>query len=372
MDQKLNELGGRSGPSNDHVSAPPRHVSIGIVSLILIIIAAFAFSARFTPDVFITWVSLIWMSAVPAQIISALFLNFEHPRIFATLAQPFKGLVFFVGTAFVALLITAVIITFAGTNLMLPPPMLIMYAILSIAVTFWWLIIWGGWPFSADSTHPVLSAAALLVGIYALTLAIFCVFFDFGFLKGAPVYVSALDPQGLLSAWTPLVFAVTSVAVLLLFVQLDFWPVTILSGGARQAIFGLWAFAIIVPIAAIIQYVVTMALDIDGIAFLLHGPIAYIFGFLIVGQLMQNKSFVQKVQPMRGVLLAATGFASGSITVLAYRIAAPWLSGAPLAAGGPAYALELWTATALLAVTFPLITAFAGGAAFWPLVRGGR
>ncbi|MBS0282101.1 MAG: hypothetical protein JSR25_13120 [Proteobacteria bacterium] len=37
--------------------------------------------------------------------------------------------------------------------------------------------------------------------------------------------------------------------------------------------------------------------------------------------------------------------------------------------GGPRYELELWVATALLAVTFPLIVVVTGYFDFWPLKR---
>ena len=48
---------------------------------------------------------------------------------------------------------------------------------------------------------------------------------------------------------------------------------------------------------------------------------------------------------------------------------APVVTGVPLPPGGPRYELELWVATALLAVTFPLIVVVTGYFDFWPLKR---
>ena len=38
-----------------------------------------------------------------------------------------------------------------------------------------------------------------------------------------------------------------------------------------------------------------------------------------------------------------------------------------LTSGTPQYSLELWTASAMLAITFPLMVAFADYFAFWPI-----
>jgi hypothetical protein len=53
-----------------------------------------------------------------------------------------------------------------------------------------------------------------------------------------------------------------------------------------------------------------------------------------------------------------------------YLAAAPLLTGRALASGAPAYELELWLASAMLAVTFPLIVLATDFLAFWPLRRG--
>ena len=39
------------------------------------------------------------------------------------------------------------------------------------------------------------------MGSYVVTAVLFEVFFDYGWLKGAPVYDAALDPAGLFNAW---------------------------------------------------------------------------------------------------------------------------------------------------------------------------
>ena len=44
----------------------------------------------------------------------------------------------------------------------------------------------------------------------------------------------------------------------------------------------------------------------------------------------------------------------------------------PLAAGPPAYDLEVWLANALLSVTFPFLIYYAVFFGYWPLVRPPR
>ena len=63
--------------------------------------------------------------------------------------------------------------------------------------------------------------------------------FNFGFLRGAPVYVAALDPQGLFNVWKALVFCVTIVAAMFLIVDFDLWPLTMFPKVMRQPVLGI-------------------------------------------------------------------------------------------------------------------------------------
>jgi hypothetical protein len=53
-----------------------------------------------------------------------------------------------------------------------------------------------------------------------------------------------------------------------------------------------------------------------------------------------------------------------------YEFALLFLAGGPLAAGPEAaYAHEIWVATAMLGITFPVINFVSGAFDFWPIKR---
>jgi hypothetical protein len=73
-------------------------------------------------------------------------------------------------------------------------------------------------------------------------------------------------------------------------------------------------------------------------------------------------------QPVKGLLGLVVAIISGAILPKIYWALAPALSG-ELVAGAPNYQYELWLASALLAMTFPLMVAYAQFFNFWP-IRG--
>ena len=84
---------------------------------------------------------------------------------------------------------------------------------------------------------------------------------------------------------------------------------------------------------------------------------------------VENRLFAGMAQPLKGVLLIVCAKLAMFGMYFLYAWAAPMLARAPLASGAPGYDLELWVATAMLGITFPLIIAFTGFFDFWPLKR---
>ena len=69
-------------------------------------------------------------------------------------------------------------------------------AIVSVVVTFWMVVMWGGWPFNL-AKNPVTAGLATLVACYVVNFLLFRLFFNYGFMEGAvPPEVMALDPAG--------------------------------------------------------------------------------------------------------------------------------------------------------------------------------
>ena len=85
-------------------------------------------------------------------------------------------------------------------------PMLIMYTIMTVVVTFWFAVLWQCWPVTLISDNPLVIGASVLLVAYLGAYCLFAVFFDFSFLQGAPVYFSDADPGGMFMAWIPMSF----------------------------------------------------------------------------------------------------------------------------------------------------------------------
>lgn len=341
---------------------------VGLLSLAGVVAATCAIAGAFDTGTFTTWVGLVWMSGVPAQFLLANFLDFSKPDWIARAPQPWKGALFCLVNAGIAIAIAAAIVGLAGTGASPPPPMVMMFVISSVAVTFHWMLCWRGAPFSPGGKRPLLAAAGLLASIYAVTYLLFTRLFDFSFLAGAPVYVPGLDPGGLFAAWDVLITAVTSAAVLIAFLQMDSYPVRAL-GKFGVGLGGLLTAAASFAIALAMYLVATRGLRLDPVAFMLFGPVAFIAGFLITGPVVRFSLFTSMAQPLRGLILAVLSAVLGGALALGYYLLGDLVTGSQLTAGAPAYDREIWTATALLGLSFPLITIFTGALEFWPLVR---
>ncbi len=238
----------------------------------------------------------------------------------------------------------------------------------SVAVTFWAAIMWGGWPFTKVIKNPLAAGLTMLVACYAVTYALFRVFFDYGFMRGAPVYVPALDPHGLFNAWKALVFCVTALAAMFLIISFDLWPLTTSPTVMKQPILGLvWTIEALV-LGGSAFYVGVEVMGMDPVAFLVRVPVPFIFGSIVVLNMLQNSLFAKLAQPTKGVLNVIAVVVIGTALAQMYRALAPTVTGA-LKAGPPAYDFEIWLASALLSVTFPFLIFYAEFFKMWPLKK---
>jgi hypothetical protein len=122
--------------------------------------------------------------------------------------------------------------------------------------------------------------------------------FNFGFLRGAPVYVAALDPQGLFNAWKALVFCVTIVAAMFLIVDFDLWPLTMFPKVMRQPVLGIVWSIIAVVLVGIAFFLGVGAAGMDPMTFLVRVPVPFIFGSIIVLNMFQGMLFQKLERPM--------------------------------------------------------------------------
>jgi hypothetical protein len=207
---------------------------------------------------------------------------------------------------------------------------------------------------------------AMLVSCYIINLLLFRLFFDYGFMQGAPVYVASLDPHGMFHALNALVFYVTFLSIMFLTVSFDLWPFTKFPAVMQQPVLGIVWTAVCLALGGLVFWIGVSVMRMDVMVFMLAVPIPYIFGTIVVLNMLQNSIMAKLTQPVKGIANAILVAVVGTALAQLYRAFAPIVTGT-LQSGPPTYDLEIWLASALLAVTFPFLIFFAEFFKFWPL-----
>jgi hypothetical protein len=340
--------------------------AVGVVSTLLVSAVSLAFISLFDFPAFVGWVSFYLMCVVTVLIVMLALWRTEHPRFAAAHPEPTKGilttLVALVGGAIACVLFFLI----AGQGISPPAPMLMEFTVTSVVTTFVVCIPWGGWPSNVLVKAPVAAGVLHLFIGYAVVYLLFQTFFNYAFMQGAPVYVASLDPQGLFSAAYVLPFYVSVLAAMFLTLGFDVWPLTTNPGLMQQPVLGIVWTLLILAIGGAMFYVGTVVFAMDPMIYLVSVPVPFLFGSVVVLNMLENTLFANLAQPAKGVLnvLAASGFGGG--LSLVFWMLMPAVSG-PLSSGPPTYAAQLWLANALLAVTFPFLVIHAAFFNFWPL-----
>lgn len=241
-----------------------------------------------------------------------------------------------------------------------------MTIITSVVTTFFLAIVLGGWPFTLIRNR-LAGGVALLVSAYVINAIIYQVFFNYGFASGAPWYSAALDPKGLFNAWDVVVFMVTSLAVMFVFLFLDLWPLHRIDALRAQPALGIVWLATCLVLGGVVFWLGTAVAGLPAPTFMVRVPIPFIFGSILLLNMLGGSVIPKASQPARGIIGVVMAAVLGSLLALAYTALMPVLS-APLPAG-PAgdFAAEVWLANAALAVTFPLLSFYGDFFGLWPL-----
>lgn len=342
-----------------------RQPLLGICAALLIIAISWVFIAVLDWPAFRDWVSVYLMCTIPVTFIVGAFWHAEHPRPLARLRQPVKGLAFLALALLVGAVVSIALLFTVGGGVTPPTPNLAQCVIISVPFSFWLTVMWGGWPFMKIRS-PLLGGFAILVTTYALAVLVFRTLFNYDFLKGAPVYVARLDPQGPFDAWTALVFIVTCMAAAFLILHFDLWPFTARPQLMRQPVLGLvWTLAAIV-VSALVCYVGMGVVGMAPPTFLTTITVPFLFGSIVVLITLEGSLYGGLRQPLRGVVSAATAAVVGIGLARLYVAVSGALSG-EVAWGAPSFEGEVWLASALLAVTFPFLAYYADYFGMWPL-----
>ena len=341
---------------------------LGVLATALIIAISLGFISIFDFPRFSGWISTFLICIIPMEIVMGVTWGMKQPGFAAKQSQPVRGILF----SLIAL-VTGVVVAVAhwsgvGGSMSPPTPMLTQCLIASVVIMFWMAIMWGGWPFTALIKNPIAAGLAVLVACYVINYIFFRVFFNYDFMKGAPVYVAAQDPQGMFNAWSCVVFYVTAIGVMFLSLCFDLWPFTKSGSLMKQPVLGLVWTIVALIIGGAAYYVGVNVMKMDPVAFMVTVPIPFIFGTIFMLNMLQGSLFAKLTQPLKGVLNTVAAAVLGSLFALLYRAVASTVTG-KLDAGPPAYQTEIWLASALLAVTFPFLVAYADFFTMWPLQR---
>jgi hypothetical protein len=341
----------------------------GLVATLILIAISLGFIALFDFPTFSGWVTYLLICLIPMEIVIGVTWGCKFPVFAANQKQPVKGILLALILPVAGLVFGTIYYFTAGGGISPPTPMLAMCTIVSVIVTFWMAIMWGGWPFTAFIKNPVAAGVALVAACYAVNYVLFRIFFNYEFMRGAPIYVESLDPHGMFNAWYALVFYMSCIGVMFLMLHFDLWPLTANPALMKQPMLGfVWTVIALVVGGAAFYGAVYMA-GMDVVAYMIRVPVAFIFGTIVVLNMMQASLFEKMTQPVKGIVSAAAAAVIGSVLAFIYGALAPTLSGQPLAAGPPGYDFERWLASALLGVTFPLLVMHADFFKFWPLQR---
>lgn len=345
-----------------------RQPMAGIIAATIVMAISLGFISLFSYDSFTGWVGYWMMSIIPTEVMIGVIWGSSQPAFVARASQPMRGLYLVGMTALGGLVFGSIMYALLGAGMDVPNPILVHCTITAVVVTFWMCIMMGGWPFTSMIRNPVAAGIALIIGVYVINYLLFQLFFDYGFLAGAPVYAAGSDPQGLFNGWSATVFYVTFVAMMFFVLHFDLWPLTRFPGIMKQPVQGI-AFTLLALVLAAIAWWLGISLaGMDVVQFMVVVPIPFIFGTIIVLNMMQNSLFTGMAQPLQGLLKIVVAALVGLVLAWIYGQLSGVVTG-EMPPGAPAYLYEIWLATALLGITFPLLIIMADYFGFAGLLK---
>jgi hypothetical protein len=345
---------------------------LGIVGTVIVFFLTFGLLMWFKTENLLTWVAFLTLCAIPIQIIVGLVWGHNYPPPAATLEQPFKGIFLLLFIMLVGAMVASWAIKTVGGSIAPPTPFLILFSIMAVIATLWCVAVWQCWPFSAIHQHPAFIGFGTLVLSYFVAWVLYRSFFDFSFLKGAPFYNAAVDPGGAFNAFVAIGFFATTFATMLAIVEMDFWPLSLIASKApvfgKQPIWGITVTLCVLLIAYAVRTVFVKGLSMDPVIYFVNVPVCMIFGEFIMLSLMQTAPVQTVKQPAKGIVLVVLSIILAVVMNYLYTWFCKLVTGG-LPSGPPGYVFELWLATALLSVTFPVLATYAGFFNFWPLTE---
>jgi hypothetical protein len=342
--------------------------ALGIVATVLIMAVSLGFISLFDFPTFAGWVTFCMISMIPMEIVIGVTWGTNLPGFAGSRNQPLKGILLVLVNIVVGVIVGGIYHALVGGGISPPVPILILCGIVSVVVMFWMAIMFGGWPFTSLIKNPVGAGLAMVAACYIINYLLFLLFFDFSFMQGAPWYRASLDPHGMFNGVNAQVFYVTAIGVLFLMLHFDLWPFTLSPAVMKQPVLGIVWSILALALGAAAYYIAVNAMGMDPMGFLVAVPVPFIFGTIIVLNMLHNSLFAKFTQPLKGVLNTVAAAVIGTLLAWMYGALSATVTG-PLKPGLPTNDYEVWLASALLGVTFPFLIFFAEFFKMWPLQK---
>ena len=339
-----------------------RQPALGLVSTAIVIVLSLGYLALFEFPTFVGWVAFVMLCLIPAQVVTVVLA--PNPP-FAPERQPSRGIVLLLVTIVTAAIVAPLILFLVGEGVSPPGPIPSQYAVIVVPTTFFLCIAFHGWPFTRLSKNGGVVGALVLLSAYVLTYAGFRLFFDYSFLDGTPVDLASA-PDGAYNAVVALVFYVTALAGMFLLLHFDLWPLTAFPRVMKQPVLGLIWLAFSIAFAIAVMNATAGRMDKDPMWVLTRVTAPFIFGTIVILNMLQNSLFGRLRQPARGLCNTLAAAVIGVALAQVFGYFSDWYFG-ELPMGGPGYEYELWLVNALLSVTFPFLIFHAAYFGFWPL-----
>ncbi len=335
--------------------------TVGVTALSLVIV-------RVLPPHFLTtWATLGMVAMIPMQMIVGIMWQSQFPTVIGRFPQPWRGLLYLLLTAVIGSLVAAFAFYQINGGVAPPAPFAIMFLILTVPTAVWLIIGLQGWPFTIWF-RPVGAGFATLSATYLIAYTMYETLLNFNFLADAPFYKAILNPGGRFTAWGPSVLGVILSTTLLALTQFEFWPMTLFPGHSilsRQPCFGLLATVLAGMITAVTWYTGMVVMRMNWVELLVQIAVPGSFGIFVLMVTMEGSVFGSIRQPLRGLLLSVVTVAIAMVSYKGYQSLCVELFG--LHQGRPDHAQELWIASAMLAITFPMMVFYANYFQFWPI-----
>ncbi|MCF6263820.1 MAG: hypothetical protein L3J24_09575 [Xanthomonadales bacterium] len=340
----------------------------GIVATVLIMALSLGFISLFSFELFTGWVSYSLMCIIPTSIMVGVVWGRNPPEFIAKLEPPTKGLCLLAVTFLSGLIAGSIMFYVVGGGLTPLAPMLIHFTIVTIGTMFWLTIIMGAWPILPNIKSPVLAGLVILVVAHVISFALFQLFYSYEFLAETPIYVARLDPRGLFNAWEATVFYVSFITMMFVILHLDLWPLTKAPALMKQPMLGLVFTIVTLCLSVIIYYLALSVFKLNVVTFMATVLIPFVFGSVIILNMLQDSLFSKFTQPLKGILKISLALIVGlGLAKIFFALSA--LVTRELGMGPPSFEREIWLASALLSVTFPFLLVFADYFQFGGLLK---